>query len=63
MTEATKSQIAKAIKEAYGVTPVKVRTLPIRRKQVYFRGMARGASRGGKKAIVYLKKGERIEFI
>ncbi len=63
LPEASKQEIAKAIKEAYGVTPLKVRTLPIRSKQVYFRGRARGASRGGKKAVIYLKKGERIEFI
>ncbi len=60
---ASKPEIAKAIKEAYGVVPLKVRTLTMPSKQVYFRGRARGASRGGKKAIVYLKKGERIEFI
>ena len=60
---ATKQEIAKAIKEAYGVTPIKVRTLPIRSKRVFYRGRERGASRGGKKAVIYLKKGERIEFI
>ncbi|MBI1998781.1 MAG: 50S ribosomal protein L23 [Parcubacteria group bacterium] len=59
---ATKRDIAQAMKEIYGVTPVKVRTLKVPPKNVYARGK-RGVVAGGRKAIVYLKKGERIEFI
>ncbi|MBI3019784.1 MAG: 50S ribosomal protein L23 [Parcubacteria group bacterium] len=59
---ATKRDVAQAMKEIYGVTPVKVRTLEIPRKNVYARGK-QGVVAGGRKAIVYLKKGERIEFI
>ena len=59
---ASKPEVAKAMKEIYGVTPVKIRTIRIPSKAVVSRGKA-GATSQGKKAIVYLKKGERIEFI
>jgi len=59
---ATKRDVIQAMKEIYGVTPVKVRTLEIPRKNVYARGK-KGVVAGGRKAIIYLKKGERIEFI
>ena|SRR3989344_1610220 len=62
LPQATKRDIARAMQEVYGVTPVKVRTVTMPSKNVYSRGR-RGVKSGGKKAIVYLKKGERIEFI
>lgn len=59
---ATKKSISASIHEAYGVKPVKVRVLAIPSKQVFMRGH-RGVKKGGKKAYVYLKKGDKIEII
>lgn len=58
---ATKSEVAQAVKAQYGVMPQKVRvvTIPSKEKR-NFRTGTRGATRGGKKAYVYLKKGETI---
>ncbi|MBX4206271.1 50S ribosomal protein L23 [Candidatus Parcubacteria bacterium] len=60
--DATKSQIAASVKAAYKVVPVKVRTARIADKAVFVRGK-HGTRRGGKKAYVYLKKGDKIELI
>ena len=57
-----KKQVAQAIKEIYGVTPVKVNITSIPSKKVFSRGVS-GTKSGGKKAIVYLKKGNKIEII
>lgn len=59
---ATKIEIVKAIKAAYGFTPVAVNVLAIPTKRV-FRQTANGVKRGGRKAYVTLKKGDKIEFI
>lgn len=58
---ATKSEVIKAVSAQYGVTPAKVRvvSIPVKQKRS-FRTGTRGATRGGKKAYVYLKKGETI---
>jgi ribosomal protein L23 len=58
---ATKSEVVKAVLAQYGVTPAKVRvvSIPVKQKRS-FRTGTRGATRGGKKAYVYLKKGETI---
>ena len=58
--KATKGEIARAVKELYEVTPTKVRVATIPHKQVMVRGK-RGVNGGGKKAYVYLKKGDKIE--
>ena len=58
----TKKTIAAAVKELYNVTPTKVAIVTIPRKNVIVRGK-RGVKKGGKKAYVYLKKGETIEFV
>ncbi len=55
-------QIAQAIETAYKVTPVKVAVVPVKGKAVFARGKA-GMTAGGRKAYVYLKKGDVIEFI
>jgi large subunit ribosomal protein L23 len=57
-----KVEIAKAIKAAYGVTPIKINVLAIPTKPV-LRGAVAGVKRGGRKAYVTLKKGDKIEFI
>jgi len=57
---ATKPAIAKAIKTLYKVTPLKIRTINLPRKRVFVRG-THGAQSAVKKALIYLKKGDKIE--
>ena len=59
--EANKNEIKKAIKMLYGVSPVKVSITQITAKTVVRRGKE-GVKQGGKKAVVHLKKGEKITF-
>ncbi len=59
---ASKLHIKTAIKDFYKVTPVKISTVRIPRKAVVVRGK-KGMRAGGKKAYVYLKKGDKIEFV
>lgn len=58
---ATKREVAAAVRELYKVTPAKVAMAPIPRKKILVKGK-RGETGGGKKAYVYLKKGEKIEI-
>lgn len=60
--EATKKSISASVHSAYGVTPDKVRVAMIPSRQVFIRGK-KGFKSGGKKAYVYLKKGDKIELI
>ena len=60
--DATKPQIKRAIREIYKVTPLSVNIVPIPRKQIWNRGKW-GMKKGGKKAYVELKKGDKIEFV
>ena len=58
---ATKSEIRDAIRVLYGVQPRKVHVVPVPSKQKRsVRTGIQGVARGGKKAYVYLKKGETI---
>jgi len=59
---ATKTEIKKAIFALYKVKPIKVNVLSVPRKTVMSKGKE-GIKGGGKKALVYLKKGDKIEFI
>lgn len=61
-TDATVKTIKASIKEAYKVTPLRVRMLAIPTKEVFRRGKF-GTKGGGKKAYVYLKKGDKIEIL
>lgn len=54
-------QIAQAIRATYKVTPVKVSVVSIPAKAMFVRGR-KGKTVGAKKAYVYLKKGDVIEF-
>lgn len=56
---ATKNEVKKAIKTMYGVDAVKVSMTNIKPKTVIYRGKF-GKKKGGKKAVVYLKKGDKI---
>lgn len=60
--DAGKKEIATAVKNLYRVSPVKINIVKIPRKQVFVRGK-KGFKSGGKKAYVFLKKGEKIEII
>ena len=59
--DSNKYLIAKAIKSLYKVTPIMVRTINLPRRKVLVRGK-RGTQSAVKKALVYLKKGDKIEF-
>ena len=56
---ASKPMIAKAVKALYKVTALKIRTVNLPAKKVFVRG-TRGTQSGVKKALVYLKKGDKI---
>lgn len=58
----TKPQVISAVKEIYKVTPKKVAMVKIPRKKIFVRGKW-GVRSGGKKAYVYLKSGDKIEFV
>ena len=58
---ANKNEIKKAIKMIYGVMPVKVAVTQIAEKTVTRRGIV-STKQGGKKAVVHLKKGDKITF-
>lgn len=61
---ANKKEIVQAVQEIYKVTPRKVTVMVLPRKRVMTRGTNRaGQTAGGKKAYVYLKKGETIELL
>jgi len=61
-TSANKTEIKKAVFALYKVQPVKVNVLPIPKKSIMSKGK-RGVRGGGRKALVYLKNGDKIEFI
>jgi len=57
----TKSEIRKVIKSTYKITPVKIAIVQVPSKKVFIRGK-KGVKTGGKKAYIYLKKGDKIEI-
>jgi len=59
--EANKNEIKKAIKFLYNVSPVKVAITQIADKKVTRKGNI-SIKHGGKKAVVHLKKGDKITF-
>jgi len=59
---ATKLLIKKAVGEIYKVKAIKIAMLPVRAKSVFVRGK-KGKTSRGKKAYVYLKEGDKIEFV
>ena len=60
--EATKKSVGASVRYIYKVTPEKIRVAKIPAKKVFIRGK-KGVKSGGKKAYVYLKKGDKIEII
>jgi len=62
--DATKNEIKEAVNEIFKVQPVRVNVTKIPRKKVTDRrSRTTNTKGGGKKAYVYLKKGDKIEFI
>jgi len=59
---ANKNLVAKAVVALYKVTPVKVAIVNSPAKKVFIRGR-RGVVGGIRKAIVTLKKGDKIDFV
>ncbi len=59
---ANKTEVKKEVVKLYKVTPVRVNILRVPRKSTFVRGKA-GSKGGGKKAVVYLKEGDKIEFV
>lgn len=57
-----KAEISQAVESIYKVRPVKVRMVTVPSKKIISRGRP-GVKSGGKKALVYLKKGDKIEFV
>lgn len=63
---ATKKDVSMAVSDLYKVTPKKVNIAKIASKKVTRRkrsGTTSGVKSGGKKAFVYLKEGDTIEFV
>lgn len=59
-TKANKPQIAQAITDAYKVQVIKVNIINKKGDKVFVRGKHTGTKKNWKKAIVTLKKGQKI---
>ena len=59
---ANKNEIKKAIYALYKVKPIKVNVSNIPKKSVAFKGK-KSLKGGGRKAMVYLKKDDKIDFV
>ncbi len=59
---ANKRNVKEEISRIYKVTPIAVNITKVPPKAVFVRGKA-GVKKGGRKAYVTLKKGDRIEFV
>ncbi len=61
-TSANKQTVAKAIKALYKVTPTKITMINQPAKNVFVKGR-RGVVSGFRKALVTVKKGDKIDFV
>ena len=59
---AGKNEIKRAIFRLYKVKPIRVNVLTVPEKKINSRGRV-GVKTGGRKAVVYLKEGDKIEFV
>ena len=59
--KANKTMIKRAVKETYGVAPRKINIVNIPPKKIFLRRQE-GIKPGFKKAVIFLKKGEKIEI-
>jgi len=62
ITSATKNAVTRAVFATYKVMPVKVAMINLPSRKVVVRGR-RGVIPGTRKAIVTLKKGDKIDFV
>ena len=60
--KANKKQITQAIVALYKVTPVKIAVANMPTKEVFIRGR-KGSIAGVRKAMITLKKGDKIDFV
>jgi len=60
--DATKKIVSEAMQLIYKVTPIKINIINLPAKKVTARGK-RGVKSAVKKALVFLKKGDKIAFI
>lgn len=60
--KSTKKEIAKAFQAVYKIVPVKINITNLPRKVVFKRGKV-GVKKSVKKAVVFLKKGDKIAYI
>ena len=60
--EANKTEIKKMIFALYKVKPLKVNILSVPKRNITYRGKINTRG-GGKKALVFLKKGDTIEIV
>ena len=59
--KANKVAIKKAIESLYKVVPINVNTIKVKGKKIRY-GKSQGRTKNWKKAIITLKKGQKIEF-
>ncbi|MDI6717507.1 MAG: 50S ribosomal protein L23 [Patescibacteria group bacterium] len=60
---ANKSEVKKTIKSLYKVDPISINIIITKGKEKKFRGIASGKSSIYKKAIITLKKGQKIDIM
>ncbi len=60
--DSNKASVAKAIEQMYKVVPLKVNIVRTPAKKVFVRGKV-GTKQAVKKAIVFLKKGDKIDLV
>jgi len=60
--DANKVEIAKAVTKVYGVLPVAVNIVNVRGKKIRY-GRTSGTTAAWKKAVVTLKKGDKIDIV
>ena len=60
--QANKISIKKAIAEIYNFTPIRVNIVKTKGKKVRY-GRSQGRTKNKKRALVFLKKGDQIEFV
>ncbi len=59
---ANKKEISEAVFRKYGLKPTKVNITSVKEKRILSRRGTSGMRSGGKKALVFLKKGDKIEI-
>lgn len=59
---ANKISVKKAIKEIYNFSPIKVNIIKTKGKKIRY-GRSHGKTKNRKRALVFLKKGDQIEFV